>query len=99
MRSQLSAMSISNKTTYKNFITRNICYDNENFIPFDASGKITDGNGIIVDGNKNSQHPGVASYRGRTLVGNNLCYNNGGTGMHSYSSANVDFINNTALFQ
>lgn len=87
-----------NITSYRNIIMRNICHDNENFIPFQEAGTITDGNGIIIDDNKNTQHPGVPAYTGRTLVCNNLCFNNGGTGAHSYSSANVDFVNNIAYF-
>ena len=34
-------------------------------------------------------------YKGRILVENNICFNNGGSGIHSYSSENVDIINNT----
>ena len=78
--------------SYKNTIRRNICYDNENFIGFIyAAGVITDGNGIIVDENKVA-----TAYAGKTLVTNNLCFNNGGSGIHAFDSAKVDIINNTA---
>lgn len=87
----------SNTSAYKTLVRRNICYDNENYIPTYSSGKIADGNGIIVDDNKNTQQDGVAAYRGRTLVTNNLCYNNGGTGMHAYLSSRIDIVNNTAF--
>ncbi len=86
----------SDTKRYKTIVRRNVCYDNENYIPTFSSGKIQDGNGIIIDDNKNTQQDGVPAYRGRTLVTNNLCYNNGGTGVHAYSSARVDFVNNTA---
>ncbi len=83
---------------YRTIVRRNEAYDNENFIPYFDTNTITDGNGIIIDDNTNTQHPGVAAYTGRTLVENNLCYNNGGTGMHAFLSARVDFVNNTAYF-
>ena len=48
-----------------------------------ARASVTDGNGIIIDDGRNSQAfvgtPGV-SYKGATLVSNNLAFNNGGAG-------------------
>ena len=35
---------------------------------------------------------------GRTLIQNNLSFNNGGSGIHSFKSHRVDIINNTAYF-
>lgn len=77
-------------TGYKNFIRRNIVYNNESYIPWKDSGQISDGNGIIVDLNQSN------NYQGRTLIANNLVVNNGGTGIHTYRSAHVDIYNNTA---
>jgi hypothetical protein len=82
-------------TGYKNYITYNLSYDNQEFIPFYAAGAITDGNGIIVDDNMNTQSNNVA-YHGRTYVANNITYMNGGSGIHTYSSQHVDIVNNTA---
>jgi hypothetical protein len=82
-------------TGYKNFITGNTAMMNQEFIPFYAVGEITDGNGIIVDDNKNTQSNGVA-YGGRTYVANNISYLNGGSGIHAYDSAHVDIVYNTA---
>jgi hypothetical protein len=82
-------------TGYKNVILANQSYENQEFIPFYAVGKITDGNGIIVDDNKNTQSNNVP-YGGRTLVANNISYLNGGSGIHAYSSAHVDIVYNTA---
>jgi hypothetical protein len=82
-------------TGYKNLILDNVSHDNEEFIPFYEAGTITDGNGIIVDDNKNSQSNNVA-YGGRTYVANNIVYRNGGSGIHTYSSQHVDIVNNTA---
>jgi len=87
---------IDKNTGYKNYIIDNESYDNQEFIPFYAVGKITDGNGIIVDDNKNSQSTKGVAYIGRTYVANNISYGNGGSGIHTYSSQHVDIINNTA---
>ena len=63
-----------------------------------APMKFSDGNGIIIDtlagsaGNKDEKH---APFTGRTLVVNNVSFNNGGSGIHLVSSPNVDLINNT----
>jgi len=81
-------------TGYKNFILDNLSYENREYIPFYAVGAITDGNGIIVDDNKNTQSNNVA-YRGRTLVANNISFMNGGSGIHTYASAHVDIVFNT----
>ncbi len=81
-------------TGYKNFILDNTSYENREYIPFYAAGTITDGNGIIVDDNMNTQSNNVA-YGGRTLVANNIAYLNGGSGIHTYASAHVDMVFNT----
>jgi parallel beta-helix repeat protein len=89
-----------NKTGYKNFIRRNVVYRNRNYIPNFFSGPprvITDGNGIIVDDSRNTQGGSpLGVYRGRTLIENNIAYDNGGRGIHVYSSDHVDIVNNTA---
>jgi hypothetical protein len=81
-------------TGYKNFILDNLSYENREYIPFYAVGAITDGNGIIVDDNKNTQSTNIP-YSGRTLVANNISYMNGGSGIHAYASAHVDIVFNT----
>jgi hypothetical protein len=81
-------------TGYKNFVLDNVSYGNREYIPFYAVGSITDGNGIIVDDNKNTQSNKVP-YGGRTLVANNISYMNGGSGIHTYASAHVDIVFNT----
>ncbi|MDA3865758.1 MAG: carbohydrate binding domain-containing protein [Salinivirgaceae bacterium] len=88
----------TNTTDYKNVIRGNVCYNNKCLIPW-ASGSqpysMSDGNGIILDNNTNSQIS-ETPYNGRTLAENNICYNNGGGGVHGYTCANLDIINNTA---
>lgn len=80
----------------RNSITGNICYRNENYIPFFAVGSITDGNGIIIDDGKNTQNNSTQGvYLGKTYIGNNLIYNNGGRGIHAFLSDNVIVANNT----
>jgi parallel beta-helix repeat protein len=96
---------------YHNVVRGNVCYDNENkvvvLVTSGGSGHtLTDGNGIIIDVFKKSRKNPLKAhgedrdgplepYRGRTLVENNLCFNNGGRGIHIFRSAKVDVINNT----
>ena len=80
-------------------IEDNICYNNSNYSAgrrkkfndpttgFKGPG-CTDGNGIIVDYGYNEP-------TGRTLVRNNILYNNGGRGIVITASGNVATINNT----
>ena len=96
---------------YHNVIRGNICHDNELLVSvLETSGgngrTLTDGNGIIIDvfqrSRANPRKPHyqdrggpLEPYRGRTLVENNLIYDNGGRGIHVFRSAKVDVINNT----
>ncbi len=89
-------------TTTKMIARRNIIYDNKNLIPFlfsdtdPAKRSITDGNGIIVDDSRNTQNnSALGAYKGRTLLENNIVYNNGARGLHVYESDHVEIINNT----
>jgi parallel beta-helix repeat protein len=84
-------------TGYKMLITNNKVYNNREYIPWVAVGKITDGNGIIVDDSRNTQNGStLGGYTGRTLVENNVVFNNGGVGIAAYLSDHVDIVNNTA---
>jgi parallel beta-helix repeat protein len=87
------------QTGVKNIIRNNICYGNRMFVPWPAVNcTFTDGNGIIIDDSKNTQAGSTQGlYKGRTLVINNVCYKNGGSGIHSFLSEHVDIINNTAF--
>jgi hypothetical protein len=84
-----------NYKTYKNIIRNNIAYNNRSEVKWWAVKKMSDGNGIIVDDLVNGQLK-ATPYRGRTLVINNIAYNNGGAGLQSYASVNVDMFYNTA---
>ncbi|MFD2615435.1 right-handed parallel beta-helix repeat-containing protein [Paenibacillus gansuensis] len=80
----------SNTTSYRNVVRNNRVYNNKTLVKWEKTLDYSDGNGIIIDSTKN------VSYTGKTLVTNNLSYNNGGSGIHSFKSAKVDIINNTA---
>jgi parallel beta-helix repeat protein len=67
--------------------------------------KITDGNGIIiddatrtqviqsVDGGQSAQN--LPAYQGKTLIENNTVYDNGGRGIQTFNSSNIEIKNNT----
>lgn len=83
---------------FRNFIRRNLCFDNmEIKLPGDPEPPHSDGNGIIIDDLTNSQSGYRAGiYPFRTLVENNVCYRNGGRGVHVFLSNNVTVLNNTS---
>jgi parallel beta-helix repeat protein len=81
---------------YRMFVTNNKVYNNRQYIPWNVTGEIQDGNGIIIDDSRNTQNGStLGAYQGRTLIGNNISYKNGGSGILSYLSDRVDIINNT----
>ncbi|MGW5849288.1 right-handed parallel beta-helix repeat-containing protein [Streptomyces sp. NPDC055254] len=79
---------------YKIRITGNRVHDNETKIKWEKCGCYSDGNGIIIDTLKGDDDS--PAYRGRVLVADNLSYDNGGSGIHSYKSQHVDIVHNTA---
>lgn len=87
---------------YKNIVRNNVCNNNKTTIPWIGitPPRLSDGNGIILDVNQYPYGGSAASnkpYTGRTLVENNVSYNNGGSGIHAYKADHVDIINNTAF--
>lgn len=105
------AFNFDDAPGHHNVVRRNICFDNElKVVVLETSGgtgrTLTDGNGIIIDVFKRSRanplkphqedrNGPLLPYRGRTLIDNNLLYNNGGRGVHVFRSEKVDIINNT----
>lgn len=87
------------KDRYRVIFRNNETYNNYNHIKFWMQGKITDGNGIIIDALKLDQgviKDGFAEeYSGFVLVENNVSHHNGGRGINIYHSDNIDIINNT----
>ena len=79
---------------YHHYVMGNYCYNNHEYVPFFAVGYISDGNGIIVD-SLNTPQNSHGSFIGRTLIANNICFNNSGRGLNVFASSNVDVINNT----
>jgi serralysin len=72
-------------SAYHSRVEKNKVYNN--LINTNNTGLQTDGNGIIIDGTGPSGP--------KTLIQNNLVYNNGGRGIHVFNSSNVDVLNNT----
>ncbi|MEM5016814.1 sugar-binding protein [Metabacillus indicus] len=94
--SMYEAQDIDDNTDeYKIVIKNNLVHNNEAKVKWFKSKGWSDGNGIIIDDFKSTQNPGEP-YKGKTLIENNIAYENGGSGIHSYESTNVDIINNTA---
>jgi hypothetical protein len=81
---------------YKMLIRNNIVYRNETYENWEEVKRPSDGNGIIIDVNQKTASRPKGSYLGRTLVQNNLCFDNGGSGIHTVRANRVDIINNTA---
>jgi parallel beta-helix repeat protein len=81
----------------KNIIRNNIIYDNKMLVPWVFGNcKFTDGNGIIIDDFKNTQNGSTfGKYLGKTLIENNVVYNNGGRGIHCFLSDNITIVHNT----
>jgi parallel beta-helix repeat protein len=87
-------------TGYRMVVRRNISYGNRNLFPCSCVDfeTITDGNGIIIDDSRNTQNGSpYGAYTGKTLVANNIVYENWGRGIHVFESDNVNVINNTAF--
>ena len=81
-----------NTDDYKFIIRGNEVAGNRHFIPWKAGTvRLSDGNGIIIDTTNEREN----DYRGKTLIANNLVYENGGSGIHTFRSNNVDIVNNT----
>jgi len=83
---------------YKNIVRGNFVYGNKTTVPWIGANpaRLSDGNGIILDVNQTGYTGTGAAYAGRTLVENNVSFNNGGSGIHSFKADHVDIINNTA---
>ncbi|MBH8565381.1 right-handed parallel beta-helix repeat-containing protein [Nostoc sp. CENA67] len=95
--SMLHNLNFDNNTTdYRNIIKGNVVYNNRSFIPWDGRAVITEGHGIMIDSSKQTKVGSVnIPYTGKTLISNNIVYNNGGSGIVALRSANVDIVNNT----
>lgn len=85
---------------FKILIARNRVYGNRLTVPNLPYGKekktrFFNGNGMLLDAN--AEKPD-AYYLGRTLVQNNLIFNNGGGGIQMWGSHRLDLVNNTLYY-
>ena len=89
---------MSGTDTLRIFVLRNTSFSNT-ALTLPNNAPHSDGNGIIMDDFRNTQHPNPAGvYPYRSLVENNVCYLNGGKGVHVFISDNVTVRNNTCYF-
>ena len=79
-------------TGYKMFITGNRVFGNRELVPWVEQGKITDGEGIIIDTLRSTS---LGPYKGRTLVADNVVYDNGSAAIEVFRSDHVDVPNNS----
>ncbi len=97
------SLNVDTASGFHNFIRGNTVFNNENRVPDFKSLAITDGNCIIIDDSRNTQHElgdplKDKRYTAATLIENNICSGNGGGGLRIYSSDNVLARHNT-LYQ
>lgn len=90
------ARAVDDAPGYHAIIRHNRSYGNINLVLTPAN--ITrDGNGILIDDFRNSTGDVTnVIFPHRTLIENNLCYDNGGKGIQVFKSNYVDIFNNTA---
>ncbi len=88
----LSSANVDQDTGYHMIVQRNRVWNNRGLVKWKQIDKYSDGNGIIVDSDKDH------NFTGKTLVCNNVSFNNGGSGIHSFKSQNVDIFNNTTYY-
>jgi parallel beta-helix repeat protein len=82
---------------FHNIVRGNISYSNENR-KVNKDGKVTDGNGIIIDDLKHTQGEVKSpKYLSSTLVENNIVFDNGGRGINIFQSERVTVRNNTSF--
>jgi hypothetical protein len=88
--------SPGDRQSYKIRITGNTVYGNQTKVKWSQCDCYSDGNGIIIDTNKEKPAGTGDDYQGRTLVADNVVFDNGGSGIHAFKSQHVDIVNNTA---
>lgn len=96
--SMLNDWNSDSSTGYKMIVTGNRIYNNQEFIPWVSAGKITDGEGIIIDTNNNattSDGSVLTAYTGRTLIANNVINANGSAAIEVFKSGHVDVVSNS----
>ncbi len=94
--SMYQAIAVDDAPGYHAIVRNNRSYGNINLVPLGNAGT-KDGNGILIDDFRNSagDNPTNIVFPHRTLIENNLCYDNGGKGLQVFKSDHVDVFNNT----
>lgn len=93
--SMWQARAVDGAPGYHAIIRNNRSYGNINLVL--DGGRTRDGNGILIDDFWNSTGDELnVIFPHRTLIENNLCYDNGGKGIQVFKSSHVDVFNNTA---
>jgi parallel beta-helix repeat protein len=82
-------------TANKIFVLNNTVYNNKELVTEYGTGAISDGEGIIIDDNSNSQTNHV-QYTGGTVVQGNTAYGNGSEGIQVGNSGYVTVTGNNA---
>ncbi len=86
-------------TPYKMIITNNLLYNNQEYVPWQQNQPapaITDGEAIIIDTNQNNRTGNSQiAYTGRTLIANNVIYNDGSAAVEAFHSSHIDVVNNS----
>jgi len=91
-----------NSANYRVKFLRNKIYGNDLKVLNQKLGARYDGNGIIIDNFNHDQDGGngtgsyiYPAYQGKTLIANNVVYNNGGAGFKVFTSDFIDIYNNS----
>jgi len=89
----------NNNAGFHIIIRRNVAFENECDVPFNVGAgnfnQPTDGNGIILDDFNNTQGSSYPPYKAKTLIENNLAFNNGGAGIKVFETDNATIRHNT----
>ncbi len=83
---------------YGHIIRQNLLYNNYCSLYYNNGNPPTDGNGIIIDDFNFTQNSSGTPYTVPTLIENNVCFKNGGSGIRVYDSSNVTVRNNTCYY-
>jgi hypothetical protein len=84
------------RSDYTMVVRDNLLYRNRTEVKWAAIKAMSDGNGIIIDSNRNDDPKGEP-YLGRMLIANNIVYESGGAGIQVFASDNVDVLHNTVV--
>jgi hypothetical protein len=79
---------------YKMYVENNLIVNARTYVKWIATKAMSDGNGIILDSNRNVSPKGEP-FKGHYLVANNVVLDTGGAGIQVFSTDNADVVYNT----